>query len=84
MDRQFPLSPRLLEIFVVESENTAGKPQSQSQVFILRCEACSKESRYLKAEIENFEGAAPKLGELNACDPMLDHSIACVVLVAMG
>jgi hypothetical protein len=47
-----PLSTRLLEIFVAESDNTT-ESQCQSQVFILRCEACSKESRYLKTEIVN-------------------------------
>ena len=59
-----PLSTRLLGIFVAESANTA-ESQCQSQVFILRCEACSKESRYLKAEIENFEGDPPKSGDVN-------------------
>jgi hypothetical protein len=50
-----PLSSRLLELFVVESESTIAKLQGESQVFILRCKVCSKENRYLKAEIETFE-----------------------------
>src|SRR5579863_8865559 len=36
-----PLSTRLLKLFVVESDKTA-ELRCQSQVFILRCEACSK------------------------------------------
>ena len=49
-----PLSMPLLGLFVAESHKTA-ELQCQSQAFILRCETCSKESRYLKAEIETFE-----------------------------
>ena len=63
-----PLSTRLLEIFVAESGNTA-EPQSRSQVFILRCEACSKESRYLKAEIDTLEGEPRQRGDVNRSSP---------------
>jgi hypothetical protein len=63
-----PLSIRLLELFVAESDDTA-EPQSQSQVFILRCEACSKESRYLKAEIDTLEGEPRQSGEMNRFGP---------------
>jgi len=63
-----PLSTRLLEIFVAESDKTA-ESQCQSQVFILRCEACSKESRYLKAEIDTFEGEPRQSGDLNRFSP---------------
>jgi hypothetical protein len=64
-----PLSPRLLELCLVESKSTTSGLQSQSQVFILRCEACSKESRYLKVEIENFEGDPPEAGDVNGGGP---------------
>jgi len=50
------LSTRLLELFRVDSDSTIAKLQYQCQVFILRCDACSKEIRYLKSEIETFEG----------------------------
>ena len=63
-----PLSTRLLEIFVAESDNTA-ESQRQSQVFILRCEACSKESCYLKAEIDTFEGEPRQIADLDRISP---------------
>jgi hypothetical protein len=63
-----PLSTRLLKLFVTVFDNTA-EPRSQSQVFILRCEACSKESRYLKAEIDTFEGEPRQSGDLNRFSP---------------
>ena len=63
-----PLSTRLLEIFVAESDN-AAETQCQSQVFILRCDACSKESRYLKAEIDSFEGEPRQRGDVNRFGP---------------
>jgi hypothetical protein len=63
-----PLSTRLLELFVAESDNTV-EPQCQSQVFILRCEACSKESRYLKAEIDTLEGEPIQRGDVNRSGP---------------
>src|ERR1700674_3438650 len=64
-----PLSPRMLALCLVESKSTTSGLQSQSQVFILRCEACSKESRYLKTEIENFEGDPPEAGDVNPAGP---------------
>ena len=64
-----PLSPSLLALCAVESESATGELQSQSQVFILRCEACSRESRYLKSEIENFEGDPPEAGDVNPAGP---------------
>jgi hypothetical protein len=59
-----PLSARLLEIFVVESDSATTELQGQSNVFTLRCGACSKESRYLKSEIEMIEGDPPKSGDM--------------------
>jgi hypothetical protein len=56
-----PLSKPLLRLFVAESHKKADL-QCQSQAFILRCEACSKESRYLKAEIETFEAVSRQTG----------------------
>jgi hypothetical protein len=64
-----PLSTRLLELCVIESDSATAELQSQSQVFILRCEACSKESRYLKAEIETFDGDPPTSGDVNRSGP---------------
>lgn len=64
-----PLSTRLLELFVVKSDSTTAELQCQSQVFILRCEGCSKESRYLKTEIDTFEGEAPKRRDVNPFRP---------------
>jgi hypothetical protein len=58
-----PLSPRLLELCLT------GELQSQSQVFILRCEACSKESRYLKAEIDILEGEPRQRGDVSRFGP---------------
>jgi hypothetical protein len=62
------LSVRLSKLFVAESDKTA-ESRCQSQVFILRCEACSKESRYLKSEIEPFEGESPNTGDLKRSGP---------------
>jgi hypothetical protein len=64
-----PLSSRLLELFVVESESTTAKLQGESQVFILRCEACAKESRYLKAAIDTLEGEPPQKGDVIRSGP---------------
>jgi hypothetical protein len=50
-----PISTRLLQLCVVEPDSTTAELHCQSQVFILRCKVCSKENRYLKAEIETFE-----------------------------
>jgi hypothetical protein len=66
--KPIPLSTRLLKLFVTVFDNTA-EPQSQSQVFILRCEACSKESRYLKAEIDTLEGGPLQRGDVNRFGP---------------
>jgi len=63
-----PLSARLLKLFTSESNNIA-EPQCQSQVFILRCEACFKESRYLKDEIDTFEGEPRQSGDVNRSGP---------------
>jgi hypothetical protein len=63
-----PLSTRLLEIFVAESDNTV-ESQCQSQVFILRCDACSKEGRYLKSEIGTFESKSSQVDDLNRFGP---------------
>ena len=64
-----PLSTRLLELWLVNSNSTTCEPQSQSQVFILRCESCSKESRYLKSEIDTFEGEPRQSSDLNKFSP---------------
>jgi hypothetical protein len=64
-----PLSPRLLALFVVESESTKGGLQTQSEVLTLRCGACSKERRYLKSEIENLECDPPEDVEVNRAAP---------------
>ena len=66
-----PISARLLELFVAQSDNTT-EPQCQSQAFILRCEACSKESRYLKAEIDTFEMEPPPN---RRCEPIRPQSL---------
>ena len=52
------LSTRLLELFVVKTDNATAEINCKSRVFILRCEACAKETRFLKSEIETFEGPA--------------------------
>lgn len=64
-----PLSKSLLSLSVVESESTIVEQQGRSHVFILRCEACLRESRYLKSEIENFEGDPPEAGDVNRAGP---------------
>jgi len=64
-----PLSPRMLDLCVVESDSITGELQSRSQVFIMRCEACSKESRYLKAEIDTLEGEPRQSDEMNRFGP---------------
>jgi hypothetical protein len=64
-----PLSTSLLSLCVVESEGTIAEQQRWSQVFNLRCEACSRESRYLKSEIENFEGDPPEAADMNRAGP---------------
>ena len=64
-----PISTRLLELCVVDSDSTTVELRCQCQVFILRCEACSKESRYLKSEIEAFAGEPPITGYANLSGP---------------
>lgn len=64
-----PLSTKLLELLIIKSDSTTAELQYQSQVFILRCERCSKESRYLKTEIDTFQGEAPKRGDVNPFRP---------------
>jgi hypothetical protein len=64
-----PLSARMLELFVVKSDSTTAQLEVQSRVFILRCEACSKENRYLKAEIDTLEGEPPQKGAMNRSGP---------------
>jgi len=64
-----PLSTRLLELCHFDSESTPAELECQCQVFILRCDACSKESRYLKAEIETLEGEPPHSGDVNPFVP---------------
>ena len=66
---QIPLSTRLLELFAAKSDITAAQLQGQSQVFIMRCEACSKESRYLKSEIDTVEGEPPQRDDVNRDNP---------------
>jgi hypothetical protein len=64
-----PLSSRLLELCHFHSDSTSAELQRQCQVFILRCEACSKEGRYLKAEIETLNGEPRKSGDLYRFGP---------------
>jgi hypothetical protein len=64
-----PLSATILKLCVVESGEATAERQCQSQVFILRCDACSRESSYLKSEIESFEGEPSKTGGVNRSTP---------------
>jgi hypothetical protein len=64
-----PLSDNLVDLFAVESDSTPAEMQGQSQVFTLRCDACSKESRFLKAEIDTFEGEPPQIGDVDRSGP---------------
>jgi hypothetical protein len=64
-----PLSTRLLELCHVDSDSTTAELQCQCQVFILRCEACSKESRYLKAEIDTLEGEPRQSDDVTRFSP---------------
>jgi hypothetical protein len=54
--KPIPLSTRMLELARIDSNCTTAELQRRCQVFILRCEDCSKENRYLKAQIEIFPG----------------------------
>jgi phage FluMu protein Com len=58
------LSTRLSNFFVAESNRPAELP-CRSQAFSLRCQACSKESCYLKSEIEAFESGSPQTSDPN-------------------
>ena len=49
------LSTRMLGLCHVESDSTTAQLQCTCQAFNLRCDACSREIRYLKSEIETFE-----------------------------
>jgi hypothetical protein len=60
-----PLSIRLLELCHFGSDCTTAELQCHCQAFILRCEACSNESRYLKAEIYTLEGEPGQRGDVN-------------------
>ena len=64
-----PLSTRLLDLSVVESDKVTAEQQYQPQVFTLRCKACFRESRYIKSEIEIFEGEPPNAGQANRSGP---------------
>jgi hypothetical protein len=59
------LSTRLLELHRVGFECSNAELRYQSQVFILRCDSCTRELHYLKSEIETFEGEPPKRGAAN-------------------
>jgi hypothetical protein len=68
--KPIPLSTRLLELCHFDSGSTPAELEGQCQVFILRCDACSKESRYLKTEIETFEEDPPHRGDVNPSVPL--------------
>jgi hypothetical protein len=51
-----PLSARLLELCHVGFDRANAELPYLCQVFILRCNSCTKELHYLKSEIETFEG----------------------------
>jgi hypothetical protein len=63
------LSIRLLELCHADSDSATAELQGQCQVFILRCDVCSKESRYLNAEIETWEGNPRQKGDVNPSIP---------------
>jgi hypothetical protein len=63
------LSIRLLELCHIDSDSTNAELQFQPQVFILRCDACSKEICYLKTQIETFEGDARKTSDAIRATP---------------
>jgi hypothetical protein len=63
-----PLSTRLLTLF--DESDRPAELQCRGQVFILRCEACSKESCYLKSEIETFVSESPQTADLDRFGPL--------------
>ena len=67
--RPIPLSTRMLELAHIDSGSATAELQRRCQVFILRCDACSKESRYLKAGIDTFEMVPPQSGDVNRAGP---------------
>jgi hypothetical protein len=66
---RIPLSTRLLQLCRVDFDSTTADLQCQCQVFILRCETCSKEGRYLKSEIGTFESESRQTADLNRFGP---------------
>jgi hypothetical protein len=64
-----PLSARLLELCHFDSDCSAAEVQCHCQVFILRCEVCSKENRYLKAEIETVDEEPHQSSDWNGSGP---------------
>jgi hypothetical protein len=67
--RSIPLSTRMIELAHIDSGSTSAELQRRCQVFILRCDACSKESRYLKTEIDRFEMLPPQSGDVSPSGP---------------
>jgi hypothetical protein len=63
------LSTRLLENCHADSDSATAELLGQCQVFILRCDACSKESHCLNAEIETLEGNPRQKGDVNPSSP---------------
>src|SRR6202023_1875831 len=59
------LSARMIELCHFESDSTTSELQGYGQVFILRCNSCSKEIHYLKSQIEMFEEKASKASEVH-------------------
>jgi hypothetical protein len=59
------LSARMIELCHFESDSTTSELQSYCQVFILRCDSCSKEIHYLKSQTEMFEEEASKASGVN-------------------
>ena len=67
--KPIPLSTRMLELAHSDSGSATAELQRRCLVFILRCDACSKESRYLKAEIGSFEMLPPQSGDVSRSGP---------------
>jgi hypothetical protein len=64
-----PLSASLLSLCIVESGGMTTEQQLSPQEILVRCEACARESHYLKSEIENFEGEPPEAIDVNRREP---------------